>query len=527
MGQSLISVDKDLIWKSVWNAVHNYGTSSISFLTLYNGYKYWLLNDIIIPYCENKYVLAGAGNPLCAPSLTEKALQLFKEESEKKGKVAIIFPASKAVAELACSCGYAVIPLGSEPWIDLQNFKHSKDELLDRIQVAKRLAAKDVKVENFIAKDLDFNNFSQCKKIMAEWLNSRKSAPLAFLNRLDPWLMSEQKRYFKISLNNTVLGFLSAVPIPVRGGWYLVDILRLKNAPPGTTELLIINAIEFFHNEGAKEITLGMSPLANLLPLEGSTSKHSMYMKIAPLIFNYANIFYNFKTLYEYKNKFAPSYWEPQYLLCSSGSFALKESIGLTKILYPNGVSSSLSKMIFNILKLQSVFEKLQFLLSKKIITKNFPTSWLQLVYRIKVTIALVLAQLVMFAGTTNADIGVLLIIGGPLEIMLGGSILLSCYLAGTLLANPIILLLGDTILKNIFPMLNLNFMQSSFTNYNLGIFSLLGSLVLCTRFTKSLLFLIIILSMSYIIFISHNLLDVAHLVALALGLICTRFLIK
>src|SRR5262249_16184913 len=96
------------------------------------------------------------------------------------------------------------------------------------------------------------------------WLTTRRSAiKFEWLFNVDLFRHKQQKKYFAArDANDKLVGFLAASPIPARNGWYLEDVLRSKNAPNGTTDLLVVEALELLKKSGAQLATLGTAPMA-------------------------------------------------------------------------------------------------------------------------------------------------------------------------------------------------------------------------------------------------------------------------
>src|SRR4029450_9445075 len=100
------------------------------------------------------------------------------------------------------------------------------------------------------------------------WLATRRSAlRFEWLLTVDLFLHEERKKYFTArDARGRLVGFLAASPIPARRGWYLEDVLRSKDAPNGTADLLVVEALGLLKRAGAKIATLGTA----VIEMEGS-----------------------------------------------------------------------------------------------------------------------------------------------------------------------------------------------------------------------------------------------------------------
>jgi phosphatidylglycerol lysyltransferase len=161
---------------------------------------------------------------------------------------------------------------------------------------------------------------------------------------LDPFLHAEHKKYFAARANGKLVGFLAASPIPARKGWYLEDVLRESDAPPGTATLLVVEALAKLKSEGAALATLGTSPLAtdgpNDVPTERRVVKRALDVASRRL-----GSFYNFEGLRRFKGKFAPSWWESEYVLAQRGvTIPPRVAHAVMRALVPGGLTQLLTR---------------------------------------------------------------------------------------------------------------------------------------------------------------------------------------
>ncbi len=89
-----------------------------------------------------------------------------------------------------------------------------------------------------------------------------------------------------------------------------VDLMRYApSAPPGTMDVLLVRLLLHFQSEGYRRFDLGMAPLSGIA--ERAFAPH--WHRLAHLLFEHGESFYNFRGVRSFKEKFAPM-WEPRYL---------------------------------------------------------------------------------------------------------------------------------------------------------------------------------------------------------------------
>jgi phosphatidylglycerol lysyltransferase len=141
----------------------------------------------------------------------------------------------------------------------------------------------------------------------ADWLASRRMAPMGFLVQLEPLTFVEERVVVVAERAGAVVGYLSAVPVYVRRRLFVEDLVRARDAPNGTAELLVDAAMRAAAGRGDEAVTLGLAPLAGEV---------GPVLRIARRL---STPLYDFRGLHAFKAKLRPERWEPVYL-CAPAS---------------------------------------------------------------------------------------------------------------------------------------------------------------------------------------------------------------
>jgi len=152
-------------------------------------------------------------------------------------------------------------------------------------------------------------------------------------------------------VNGKLVGFLAASPMPARRGWYLEDVLREPDAPQGTATLLVVEALANLKAEGAELATLGTSPLTNDGPVDVPT-EHRIVSRALDAASRRLGPFYNFEGLRRFKGKFAPSWWESEYVLSQRG-VTMPHRVGhaIVRALVPGGITQILTRQALRVIR--------------------------------------------------------------------------------------------------------------------------------------------------------------------------------
>jgi lysylphosphatidylglycerol synthetase-like protein (DUF2156 family) len=188
---------------------------------------------------------------------------------------------------------------------------------------------------------------AETERLCRRWLDTRRAATsFGWLFMLDPFQHAEYKKFFAArDEQGTLVGFLAASPIPARDGWYLEDVLRHPDSPPGTADLLVFEALTHLATSGAKLATLGTSPMAH----DGTEAVPAHDFPVVERALKVASkrlgAFYNFEGLRRFKAKFVPTYWESEYILGPRGvTIPPRVAYAVLRAIAPGGIPQLLTR---------------------------------------------------------------------------------------------------------------------------------------------------------------------------------------
>jgi lysylphosphatidylglycerol synthetase-like protein (DUF2156 family) len=318
-----------------------YGYNPHSLVSIAPGAQFWSTPDIdgAIIYSEFGKVWLAAGDPLTAREDRAELARQFAADARKKGRVVAFVPASSDFAQLATLSGFTAVKAGASPYFDLQTWNPRGDaakKLRAGVNQARRAGVTVEVISGEISDTLKQETASLCLR----WLEARRAGTsFGWLVALDPFLHSDHKKYFAARVDGKLVGFLAASPIPTRKAWYLEDVLRLPDAPPGTATLLVFEALTALKSEGVSLATLGTVPLAE----EGddiALGEHPRIERTFQLAARNLGDIYNFEGLRRFKGKFVPTRWESEYILSQRGvMIPARVGHAIVRALVPSGLT--------------------------------------------------------------------------------------------------------------------------------------------------------------------------------------------
>ena len=296
-----------------------YGYNAHALVGISPGIRSWTSTEAkgAVAYNEFGKVWLVPGDPLAAAENLAQVTTGFLRAARAKGRVVGFMPATEQFAKQSSALGLRAVRLGSAPYFDLATWAPRGDRAKKAragVNQARRAGLRVVEVA-----EVDERLVRETACLCKSWLTTRRSAiKFSWLFSIDLFQHRERKKYFTArDPNGKLVGFLAASPIPARDGWYLEDVLRAKDAPNGTTDLLVVEVFELLRRDGAKLATLGTAPMAMEGHVDPEVRVSSLLSKVTRLIATCFSVFYNFGGVRRFKTKFAPSWWESEYVLVS------------------------------------------------------------------------------------------------------------------------------------------------------------------------------------------------------------------
>jgi lysylphosphatidylglycerol synthetase-like protein (DUF2156 family)/membrane associated rhomboid family serine protease len=421
---------RHLSLEEAFSFVEKYGAVSNSFMTLYDGFRYFAYPAegeprAMIAYADTGDAWVGGAEPFAPEddpepgrheSVREAALAAFATAANRAGRTAFMLPVGTAVARAARARGYRSLQIGSEPAWRFDRFPPTGRTWVDIVPTAKHLDARGARVTELRPDELPAERRAELEEIRIAWLASRGTDPLGFLNQVDPWKHAAKKRFFSVTLGGRTLAFLAAIPIPATKGWYLVDLFRRSDSPAGSTELLLLSAMRLLRQTGAEWASTGIAPLSGLeaasaLELADFEEHRTLY-KVLRLTYEKGNAFYNFKPLHRYKLKLLPTSCDPAYLIYrrpgGEPRLRLRDALGLFRAFLPSGVLGATRSGFVRLALKFRLSDWIRARLRDDIVVRSAPPSWSRLARRCRLTLALLAINLgfYLWANGLGGELG-------------------------------------------------------------------------------------------------------------------------
>lgn len=282
--------------------LHRHGWNATSFQVLEDGFRYWFAGpEACVAYVDTGSAWVAAGAPVAPESELAEVTARFVEAARARRRRACFFGAETRLTDAS---GLRRLCVGEQPVWDPTGWEATLRGSRSLREQLRRARAKGVSVRALAADEVLANAPARraIEDLIVRWLAAREMAPMGFLVDVQPFEFPEERRYLVAEREGRVVGFLAAVPVYARGGWFFEDLLRDGAAPNGTAELLIDAGMRRAAAEGSRYVTLGLAPLAGSVGAE----LRAIRDRAAGL--------YDFRGLHAFKSRLKPDRWDPIYL---------------------------------------------------------------------------------------------------------------------------------------------------------------------------------------------------------------------
>ena len=287
--------------------LRRHGRSTTSFQVLEPGFHYWFAHDdACVAYADTGAAWIAAGPPIAAPSDIAATARAFVAHARKNHRRASFFAVH---AEFAHQADLATLAIGEDAEWDLASWPETLRRSRSLREQLRRAKAKGLHVRVVPSDEVTEGQplRQALDALIAGWLASRPMAAMGFLVDVCPFDFAKERVYLVAERDGRLVGFLAAVPIYERSGFFVEDLLRTHDAPNGTAELLVDLAFRTLLARGVHTATLGLAPLSGQV----SPALRFISRMSKPL--------YNFDGVRAFKARLGPSRWITQHLAFPRG----------------------------------------------------------------------------------------------------------------------------------------------------------------------------------------------------------------
>jgi phosphatidylglycerol lysyltransferase len=269
--------------------------------------------DAFVMYQVSGRSWVAMGDPVGAPEHAVDLAWSFRELCDRHGAWSVFYEVPAASMPIYVDMGLALLKLGEEARVALPAFGLEGSARADLRQAHRRGQRESLGFE-IVHAPADASLIAELRGISDAWLAEKTAAEKGFsIGYFDADYLAN----FPLALvraEGRIVAFANLWTTGTREEMS-VDLMRFASgAPKGVMDYLFIELMLWGRSEGYRWFNLGMAPLAGLEQRPLAPAWH----RLASLLYQYGENFYNFEGLRRYKEKFDPE-WTPRYLAAPGG----------------------------------------------------------------------------------------------------------------------------------------------------------------------------------------------------------------
>ncbi len=266
------------------------------------------------------------GDPVCAEDDKPRLARAFSEHCRARRLHTAYAVAGPSFAHWAADHGYGALCFGEELSFDPRRDPAAGApgrELRKKLFRAGREGIEVIEYRPLRGRDPGAER--EMEAVARSWLDAR-SGPQVYVVPVRLFAHLEGRRLFYALHRGRVVGVLSTVRLEARGGYLFDHHLVLPDAPIGTSESLIAEALRTFGGEGCGWATFGPAPANELGEILGLSQRQA---RLARSVFRKLGQTFHFESRNRYRRKFQVASSQSSYLLVSPPRFGPREIGGL------------------------------------------------------------------------------------------------------------------------------------------------------------------------------------------------------
>jgi lysyl-tRNA synthetase, class II len=292
--------------------VREHGTDTLSYFKL-RGDKHYLFNqerNAFLGYRVESGVLMISGDPVGDPADVESLVRsVVAFAAERSLKIAALGVSSSGRAVFR-QAGLRALYLGDEAIVDTHTFSLDGRDIRKVRQSVNRLENAGYGTCLATLDELDPTIMAELEEVAQAWLGGapERGFSMAMDSLRNPHC-SKTLVLYTLDEADRVAGFLQFVPTYGRKAVSLSLMRRRPESPNGTTEFMIVKAIEALRDRGIAEVSLNFAAFARLL-----RAPEGLFQRAAGKGIALGDSWFQIERLYRFNAKFFPR-WEPRFFM--------------------------------------------------------------------------------------------------------------------------------------------------------------------------------------------------------------------
>lgn len=288
----------------------------------------------LVAYAVWRDVAVVLGDPVGPPEAAAAAISDFSEFCTRQDWRPVFYTVRPDFLLSYRDCGFRTFKIAEDSRINLPGFTLAGRKFQNLRTACNKAVKSGWRVVWFEGRFLPADLQRQLVEISDAWIVARHSIEMTFdLGSMRPESIEPAGFAVLTDCGGNGLAFASWLPY-ARSTGRVLDMIRHRPCDRGVVDPLIAESLLGFQQRGLREVSLGNAPLANL------DHKHmdNFEEKAARLLYDRFDRYYGYRTLFEFKNKFHPT-WSGRYLAYQGVADLLPAVAGVVRVHLPGGLA--------------------------------------------------------------------------------------------------------------------------------------------------------------------------------------------
>lgn len=223
----------------------------------------------LIGYRLESHVAVVFGDPVCAPLDKPTLAMAFQKYCEERDINAVYTIASEEFAHWAIHNLFSSSIEFGEKFVlnPLKNPVQNKGSKAGLVRKKVKHALQEgTSVQEYI--EGDSHKEKAIEELAANWQQARRG-PQVYLAHMALFKDRSGKRWFYATQGQKIVGILTLNELKSHSGWLLNNVMVAKEAPHGSSELLVITTLQVLEKENCQFVTIGPVPRKELGKISG------------------------------------------------------------------------------------------------------------------------------------------------------------------------------------------------------------------------------------------------------------------
>ncbi len=315
------------IAKKIADLQRIFGWTSVSYFSLLQDKKYFFNGEEqALAYAISNGTAVVLGEPFSPVHDYPHIIQRFCTTMMESGLSTVFYLMTPQHQRFFKQAGLTSLKIGEEALIYPEQFDIQSPELKKIRNSISHVEKSSVTFQWFRLDQVPYRILAEFEQLHAHWVKHNSLPRLTFSVDFYP-LPKDPAGFLAVAINSQhkVDACLTFLPYQNNSCLALDAMLRSSDSPNGVVEVLIAKSILFFREQHIKQISLGLVALAQT---KSDEITPKLLQKGQTILFRYFHQFYNYQSLFLFKDKFHPQ-WEPRYLAFTNNAELIKLAIAI------------------------------------------------------------------------------------------------------------------------------------------------------------------------------------------------------